>query len=175
MSDFPRIIFLDIDGVLLPHSYLISGKNISLYEDFKKNRDLSKIGHQLTFDPACMSNLRQIIEKTDCSIVMISTWRYSFNNEELQDILLAKGFEPNWFHSDPCDRRLTAKKYNDVGLWLGDHSDEDHPDVDTVFDYLIIDDDDVFQSERFKTRHIMPDYDIGLTKAHVDSVLAIWD
>jgi len=64
-----NIIFLDIDGVLNTHNYLV------------KQVEQDGIGSyqaQFNFCPESLKNLKQIIEETDSKIVISSTWRISF-------------------------------------------------------------------------------------------------
>jgi hypothetical protein len=63
-----NIIFLDIDGVLYTTKYY---NYLSLKH--KKFRD--KYG--FLFDPECVSNFNEIIEKTGAKVVISSTWRIS--------------------------------------------------------------------------------------------------
>ena len=63
-----KIIFLDIDGVLNLRS--------------KKK-----------WDSGCINNLNQILILTNAKIVVTSTWRCTYNLEELQNIFINQGIE----------------------------------------------------------------------------------
>lgn len=75
-----RVIFLDIDGVLSTIRYI---------EHQVKNTNTNGYKAQFNFDPLCMQNLKQIIDKTDAKIVISSTWRLGGirNNIHLDKIL----------------------------------------------------------------------------------------
>ncbi|NPV13031.1 MAG: hypothetical protein HPY57_14795 [Ignavibacteria bacterium] len=64
---FVKIIFLDIDGVLYTTSHYTW---LSVIE---KQKSADKYG--FLFDPKCIANLNEIIEKTGAKIVISSTWR----------------------------------------------------------------------------------------------------
>jgi hypothetical protein len=61
-----KIIFLDIDGVLNTEKHII-------YQVDNKMCN----GHeaQFNFDPVAMSNLRELVIKTDANVVISSSWR----------------------------------------------------------------------------------------------------
>lgn len=68
-----KILYLDIDGVLLP-----------LY---KNNGFFNYKTHKLEkFPPSCVNALNYILTETNCEIVISSDWRKHFSLEELQEI-----------------------------------------------------------------------------------------
>ena len=68
-----KILFLDIDGVLnsMDNMYAMS----ELWHTNKENKSRDQYGH--LFDERCVRWLKFIVEKTDCKIVVSSTWRMS--------------------------------------------------------------------------------------------------
>lgn len=75
----PKIIFLDIDGVLCTP------------QEFRKDY-LEDLSHG--FNRECLDNLEWLIEKTGAKIVISSSWRNGSLNY-IQDIFKARGFK-NW-------------------------------------------------------------------------------
>ena len=68
-----KILFLDFDGVLNPLDNMYSN-----YYLWKKNPDhKSKDGYGDLFDQRCVNWLEYIILKTNCKLVISSTWRMS--------------------------------------------------------------------------------------------------
>lgn len=66
-----KILFLDIDGVLNSFdSYSSYDKLWAIDNDFKSRDQYGQL-----FDERCVRWLRYIIEKTDCKIVVSSSWR----------------------------------------------------------------------------------------------------
>ena len=73
-----NVVFLDIDGVLnTPRFQMIQVKNCEcdLYES------------QFNFDPICMNNLKELIDKTDAYIVVSSTWRKDTDPRYMNEII----------------------------------------------------------------------------------------
>ena len=68
-----KILFLDIDGVLnsMDNMYAMS----ELWHTNKEDKSRDKYGH--LFDERCVRWLKFIVEKTECKIVVSSTWRIS--------------------------------------------------------------------------------------------------
>ena len=61
-----KYLFLDFDGVLNTDRYAkrLRKEGIDPFDEFGA-----------MFDPDTISNLRSIVEQTDCKIVLSSTWR----------------------------------------------------------------------------------------------------
>jgi len=64
-----NIVFLDIDGVLNTHNYLVK----QVEQD-----GINSYQAQFNFCPDSLKNLKQIVEETDAKIIISSTWRISF-------------------------------------------------------------------------------------------------
>jgi hypothetical protein len=89
-----KVIFLDIDGV------------ISTYKQYSMNRtkfrkkygwaDELKVPYP--FDKKCVDILNEIIDKTDCEIVLSSDWRRHWNLSDLDKI-----FKHNLVKRSPVD------------------------------------------------------------------------
>lgn len=78
MENKINVIFLDIDGVLnTPRFQMIQINNFECdaYES------------QFNFDPICMKNLKELINKTDAYIVISSTWRYDSDPRYMSEIV----------------------------------------------------------------------------------------
>lgn len=70
-----NIIFLDVDGVLNSMEHAIE-----LYNETGKRRS----GKDFPFDERCMLNLKHLVEETNSSLVITSTWRkYEDEKERL--------------------------------------------------------------------------------------------
>lgn len=67
-----KILFLDIDGVL--NSF---DNQFAMNYAHKGNYGKSRDEYGTLFDERCVNWLRYIIKKTDCKIVISSTWRLS--------------------------------------------------------------------------------------------------
>ena len=74
-----NIMFLDIDGVLVTERYI--EKQIKRGESFKKEA-------RNHFDPDCMWVIREIITKHNCKVVITSTWRTDYPDDNLWKIII---------------------------------------------------------------------------------------
>jgi len=126
-----KILFLDHDGVICLYdnwgSRLKSGKK---FDDFDKN---------------AIKVLNQIIEKTDCEIVVSSDWRYHGTLEEIQQLYIDWGISKapisttfiSPFQSTSILERARA---SEIKHWVDDNLTEDDRWVavdDLNMDYYI--------------------------------------
>lgn len=70
-----KIIFLDIDGVMVTSRHLVQSNRY--------------FGHE--FDPECVRNLKEILERTTVDIVISSSWRDGRTLNQLQSIFELNG------------------------------------------------------------------------------------
>lgn len=131
-----NVIFLDIDGVL----------NTPRFQEIQiKNCECDGYESQFNFDPICMRNLKEIVDKTDSYIVISSTWRYDYSHSEnryMKEIinnLNLYGIKDRIIGITPDLR----DKYNsmlirghEIKLWLEENSEKFN-----VERFVIIDDD----------------------------------
>ena len=78
-----KILFLDIDGVICLAANWGSR--------FKNKEGLDSIFDR--FDPKAVKVLNEIIEKTDCEIVISSDWRFHATLEEMQELYRIRGIK----------------------------------------------------------------------------------
>mmetsp|Transcript_42624 Transcript_42624/g.76426 ORF Transcript_42624/g.76426 Transcript_42624/m.76426 type:complete len:272 (-) Transcript_42624:8-823(-) len=124
--DKSKVIFLDVDGVLLPTGSIdmITIEGVSLPKRAAQESD---------FSMAALGNLRNIIEETGAVIVLSSEWR---RREELQnsigavlrsqdvplfsDITPIFGPKPEYQKVNPI-LAWTERRAREIGKWLKDH------------------------------------------------------
>ncbi|MCW8887226.1 MAG: HAD domain-containing protein [Motiliproteus sp.] len=162
-----RILFLDIDGVLLPGRALTTPQNAPLVAQLQRGARLKAIAEDLTFDTTCLANLRRIVSTTGCQLVVISTWRKEV--PDIIELLVRKGLERHWFHADPvAPFRMGSGKAHEVLFWLrGDRAETP--------DWLVLDDDEVFGSGYpDHHRQIRTNFDTGITDKDVLRVANFW-
>ena len=116
-----KILFLDFDGVMVTDRYQaqLTATNSPLRDDYGAK-----------FDPACVENLRRIIDSTDADIVVTSTWKMEKGLDGIQQMWNARnlpgkviGVTPD---IDPVHRG------NEIAAWLNAYGEE--------CQYAIIDD-----------------------------------
>lgn len=149
-----KVLFLDIDGVLLPgRAYLLPNQTKPMVT---------------TFDPCAVAMLNEACRKQKRKIVLHTSWiRTGFwkigedGPGDVHDHCVEQGVNPDLFHEDLyCDRDLWYR-YDRVSEWLSRH-----PEVD---DFLIVDDEPenngrgLEKVEKFKDHLILTDFDEGIT------------
>lgn len=130
-----KVIFLDIDGVLVTEVFITACYEISsnLY-----NVDYNKImrdDYGMKFDPLACRVLEHIIKETDAKIVISSTWRMSgiIGIQEMWEYRKMFGeiidITPNFMYKTGS----TLQRGAEIKEWLNHHPE--------VTNYCIIDDD----------------------------------
>lgn len=148
-----RVVFLDIDGVLVP------GPS----EDRPSNRDLAR--------PEAVAALNRITRETDASIVVSSNWRIKFDLARLQQMLEGWGVEgvigsrtpaidPEPFNKNPA---VPVDRGEEIEAWL-----EAHPRVES---FVILDDD--ADMGRLRNRLVQTNERTGLTEADADRAITL--
>lgn len=79
-----KILFLDIDGVVCT--------------DFKNRKEYCLGEDKPVFEwyimnPSCIEHLNTVVQQTSCEIVISSSWRKTFDLNELQDLFEENGFK----------------------------------------------------------------------------------
>ncbi|GFD95766.1 hypothetical protein KUL156_18530 [Alteromonas sp. KUL156] len=104
------IIFLDIDGVLLPFNYHAKPEAKALLEECRSRANESLHNHT---NPKLMYNLRMpfkteaielinnLCETYDAKIVINSDWHMSFSRSQMVNKLTQEGIKAGLFHIEP--------------------------------------------------------------------------
>jgi hypothetical protein len=123
MSEPPKIIFLDIDGVL----------NTFTDETPRSRYPLL---------PRCVENLNKIIRETQAKIVVSSTWRFLFKTpKDLEKVLKESGFEGEIFDFTDSLPNYYSVRGNEIKKWLEDHEELLGVPYYDFSSYIILDDD----------------------------------
>lgn len=129
MSDWldGPLLFLDIDGVLNSVEYLQRGGSLSCVTD--------------GIDPRAVAQLQRIVDATDCSLILSSSWRTMYTLAEMRQKLVDKGIRypcplrdktPDFSFDGPRrleDPRLRSIEANlsryqrgrEVSAWIAEH------------------------------------------------------
>lgn len=117
----PNIIFVDIDGVILPLGTL---KGIELRDMIRDPYGyIEDVGRRV---PAhTVANLLSLANHLDAQFVLISSWRGLFSREFLQSFLETIGiffcFHKDWDAPMQGIQQPRPWKARDMAEWLGDH------------------------------------------------------
>lgn len=145
-----KILFLDIDGVLLPGHWLM------------QHRDPRYI------QPAKVELLNLICQETGCIVVVSSTWRF---DDDCRDRLIRAGFtgefHDHWrtlLQDEPDEDGLYFAKPRsyEIQHWIDAHKPEH---------FVVL--DDLPHAFNDKSVFVRTDFDIGLTLMHVKDAIKI--
>ena len=152
-----KYLFLDFDGVLntLRYAKMLRKDGIDPYDEFGA-----------MFDPNTTSNLKSIIEQTNCKIVLSTSWR----NEGLlrmrslwkdrnlpgeifsmTPILLSTTYQDSQNGEVFCIPELNAKAL-EINAWLQQYASKS-------FNYVIVDDENVFFKSQQEHLVLTDEYD----------------
>jgi hypothetical protein len=147
-----RIIFLDIDGVLVTYQ---SMRNRAANESPEERAK--------TFDPASVSALNEITDRTGAGIVISSTWRIA-GVMFCRELLRAAGVKAPVIDVTPRllnhkgDICLAQPRGREIQAWISEHSGWYE-----LQSFVILDDDS--DMEHLKSRLVLCNMENGLTAA----------
>jgi hypothetical protein len=113
------VLFLDIDGVLLPERQLLAEVNREarrlLMADKPREAGLASV-----FDAACVTRLNRLCAETGARLVVHSNWRALVVQEETRRHLVAQGVDGSLLHPLPCgfDPKHGVRKPDDIWAWI---------------------------------------------------------
>jgi len=121
-----RVIFLDLDGVLVPGQAWLEPANdgaAKLLAGSRTRETLTAAAEAVRFSRIAVLLLNRLCWTTAARVVVSSDWRHSVD-VDLRAKLLAEGVEEQYLHRDLlCPKKLTASKGQEIRLWLRDHPD----------------------------------------------------
>lgn len=124
-----NIIFLDIDGVLNTERYIVYQVD---------NKITNGYDAQFNFDPKAMSNLREIVTKSNAKIVISSTWRMNrdYKNDQYWNAIF-DNFSKYHIPAEIIDSTpiLHTERGNEIKKWLQDNKNLN------IENFVILDDD----------------------------------
>jgi len=155
MQNKTNIIFLDIDGVL----------NTWRFQDYQvKCFECDSWNAQFNFDPICMKNLKELIDKTNAYIVISSSWRNTDNGiKDICNNLKLYGLENRFFSCTPILDRKTRGE--EIEMWLYMFSNMD-------INYVILDDDNDVEDLEYRLVQCNDYY--GFTKNELEKALELF-
>lgn len=138
-----KVIFLDIDGVLVTRGSL---KKAS--------------GLRSPFDPDCVEALNFLVEESKAVIVVTSSWKRILGLEELKDVFEHHGVIAEMIATTP---NILGSRGDEIERWL--------TGKDRIESFVILDDDsDMFP---YEDNLVRTDSSSGLTLESVNKALKI--
>jgi len=138
------IIFIDIDGALLPQRAYVAGNNIDVLLRFREDQKFD-IHNFPAFDPVAVGLLNRLAKLSDAQFVVSSNWltrlpsnydNVDIRNEALlafKSHLASQGLDER-FHDDwHVAKQYRGSKKSEINNWLYDHP--------LVVDWITIEDD----------------------------------
>lgn len=155
-----KVLFLDFDGVLNSEKWFMDHQ-----EEIRATSGLLW-RHKSELDPACCACVEKIIEDTQCSIVVSSSWRIGMSVRELRACLIEAGFPriadaiidrtPVFSEIDHEIDGRRAIRGDEIKAWL-----DKHPEVTK---FVVLDDGDDMLIEQ---PLVQTSWAVGITAAHV--------
>lgn len=127
-----KILFLDIDGVLNSEAFFLAKdkrlggpKRIIVVENLPETH----------LDEKAIERLNEIVEKTQCHIVISSTWRLTVGVQKIKNFFINKGFKFSDRIIDATPDIPKAMRGFEIGAWLATSAPE------PIDAFIIVDDD----------------------------------
>ena len=115
-----KVLFLDIDGPMIPMRAWVINTERKLYE---------------RFDPIATATIKRVLDKVDAKIVISSAWR-DYGYEKIVKVLDENGISHSYIHEDWQTKDLFGhqihSRHKEILDWL-----KRHPEVDR---YVVLDD-----------------------------------
>jgi Swiss Army Knife RNA repair-like protein len=154
MSDLKasKVIFLDIDGVLVTLGSIKRGRS----------------GLHAEPEPSCVEALNSILDSTGAKIVVSSTWRFG-GIAQIRQILKRWGVRAKVIGLTPNLTRqlgavwVSSTRGDEIRLWLASH-----PEVEK---FVILDDDGDMNG--LSNRLVQTEFTNGLTSEHAHRAIAM--
>jgi hypothetical protein len=158
----PKILFLDIDGVLNSADWYARQRN-----------GLGDLAH---FDPTLVRRVDEIARRTGAAVVISSAWRLSHPLDELRALLRRAGLvrapiigETPEIEGGILDGLVRAVE---ILHWLEDHPVEARAQGGaTVRSFAIL--DDLGDFGPLAPWHVRTSFDVGVTRADVEHTVAL--
>lgn len=103
-----KIIFLDFDGVMDTSYY-----DLILHKNGQSEND----SFGTVFDPNCVRNLKEIIDKTGADIVVSSSWKYFMTYKDFLDMWEYRGL-PGFVTDVPPTPSTRRNRGDEIDAWL---------------------------------------------------------
>lgn len=153
-----KIIFLDIDGPMIPYRCL-------LLEGQTRVMTL--------FDPVAVGMLNHLCKKHGYKIVLHTSWVRIMGGKETLSHCVSQGIKPENFHEDAFCAEHIIWRYDRVAEWLIRHPETENYCIldDEPFQYG--DDGEYKYPESMSLHHILVNYYVGFMFSTYNDVLAM--
>lgn len=119
-----NIIFVDIDGPLLPQKLHL----------MQENRKVG-VDNPPLFDQFSVRAFNIWAKYGNAKIVFSTNWALSYTENQLKDIMAANGLEFDYHADTLTPKRFTSARHSEILGWLGEHNDGEQ------VNFIAVDDD----------------------------------
>lgn len=174
-----KILFLDIDGVLNYHDFLVRAHE-ARRTSAKRDQKIVTIHDAETWEgmlaPECVARLEKLVQVTDASVVISSSWRHANPWAKIHKFLRKKGFTGRVIGATPIDIRRKLSQHvergDEIEAWL-DAWDYGSDKMQPVESFVILDDNSV--GGNVESRLVRTSPHTGLLDSHVDEAIHLFD
>ena len=133
------IIFVDIDGPLLPFRLHYHPQNIPIMTNPNKKYatgdDLFRLKKGLVFDPVMVHAINRWAEATEAKLVLSTAWAEQLSYEQMVEIFDRNGISTDCIHDQwMTPRNPTWDRGAEISHWLFNN-------LGKIANYMVIDDD----------------------------------
>ena len=138
MSETKKVIFVDIDGPLMPGRQWFDSRNSNMRKNlgdvwWKKINELEEFDELITFDPVAVRFFNIWARMSDAEFVLSTNWARWISEERILKIFDRNDLDVKRIHEDwRTPRRMTSNRFHEIGMWM-----EDNPG----YTGIIVDDD----------------------------------
>jgi len=112
-----KILFLDMDGVLNSHAYMVKRKRADPNHELRPwDRNDPRCWAEMV-DPEAVMRLNQILDRAGAKVVISSSWRYAHHYTVMQRILDIAGFTGEVIDETPNELHAPARAH-EISAWL---------------------------------------------------------
>lgn len=156
------ILFLDFDGVLN------SGSN---YRKLQISWLPTKDEFGTLFDAEAVSSLGKIVDARRTKIVVISSWRYIYDLDTLQEMRRQRDLPGILYDITPCDILLSLDERCAKGIEIKEWFERQGID-ETKCSFVILDDEDEFLKEQ-QCHFIQINPEVGITDNDAERAMQV--
>lgn len=118
-------------------------------------------------NPDAVERLNEVVRRTDCVIVISSSWRIGSSRHDLQHFLELRGFNYGVLSVTPSVGKANRVRGDEIQLWL-DRAKEKYGEIES---FAIVDDDS--DMGHLMPRLVRTDFTTGLTDEHVEQLVSL--
>jgi len=171
-----KIIFLDIDGVLNYHDFLVEERKSRTKADGKLFSIKDNETWEDMLSPSRVARLEALVQRTGASVVISSSWRHAHPWPRIHGFLRKNGFTGKVIGATPTDIRTkfsqSVERGEEIASWLDTWAafgDKSNP----VESFIIFDDTHV--GGEVDERVIYTSLHTGLLDEHVEAAIKLFE